>query len=157
MPEYSIRNAKKKDLPQITMLFRETIIAVNSNDYDALQVAKWSSGYKNSVKWESRIKNRYFLVAVNSDKLLGFAAATKKAKLDLLYVHKDFQSQGIGSSLLEKLEKKVLEEGIKRMEARVSTTALRFFKNKGYSIIAPENRDLGGVELLRYRMYKILK
>ena len=55
--DFEIRQATIDDIPEITSLFRNTIININSRDYSDKQIKVWASGADDIEKWEKRINN----------------------------------------------------------------------------------------------------
>jgi putative acetyltransferase len=81
---------------------------------------------------------------------------TVEGHLDRLYVHKDYQSQGIASALLHKLEQKARELGLHEMDTEASITAKPFFERHGYQLMMKQSVERRGVLLVNYRMSKKL-
>lgn len=152
----SIRNSKLSDLTEIQRLFTETIEAICKNDYTKEQIKVWTSSTDNEERWIDKLSRQYFIVAEIENKIVGFALLENNDYLDLLYVHKDYQRQGIANKLCSAIEK----EAIKRMGivlfSNVSKTAKPFFENAGFKTIMPHKNIIKGVELVNYRMSKQL-
>lgn len=125
--ELKIRQATLEDIPEITSVFRDTIRAINSKDYSEKQIQVWASGANDLDKWEDRIKNNYFIVAENENRIVGFAYLKNDNYFDGLFVHKDYQRQGIAIKLMRIIESKVITNGYEIIKSDVSITALPFF------------------------------
>lgn len=79
---------------------------------------------------------------------------TAEGHLDRLYVHKDYQGQGVASALVNKFELKAKEQGLYEMDTEASITAKPFFERLGYQVIAKQSVERKGVLLVNYRMSK---
>ncbi|MDG5492662.1 GNAT family N-acetyltransferase [Psychroserpens sp. SPM9] len=154
--DIEIREATLDDLPEITSIFRDTILAVNSRDYSEAQVKAWSSGANDIEKWEERIKKTYFIVAHVGETIVGFSYLTKGYYLDGLFVHKDFQRRTIASKLLRIMESKVSINGFDTIKSDVSITALDFFDSHFYEVEKKQKKSLKGLVFENYIVYKDL-
>ncbi|MGY0393100.1 GNAT family N-acetyltransferase [Bizionia sp. KMM 8389] len=154
MPE--IRTAVLEDIPEITALFRNTITHVNAKDYTENQITIWASAADKEKKWKARISKNYFIVAEENNTIVGFAYLTQGNYLDGLFVHKDFQRQGIGASLLRVIESQVIMSGFKEIKSDVSITALPFFDAYYYEVEKKRLKPLKGETFENYIIYKTL-
>jgi putative acetyltransferase len=141
-----IRVAQEKDIENIAQLFYETIITVNKKDYSEEQILAWSGNAKNVEMWSDLIEKQYFLIAEKDFIITGFASLDTNCCLDLMYVHKDFQGQGIATQLLLALENKAIEEGFTEIWTDSSLTAKPFFLSKGFVIKEIYTKKLRGIE-----------
>lgn len=154
--ELKIRQATLEDIPEITSVFRDTIRAINSKDYSEKQIQVWASGANDLAKWEDRIKNNYFIVAENEDRIVGFAYLKNGNYFDGLFVHKDYQRQGIAIKLMRIIESKVITNGYEIIKSDVSITALPFFEDQYYSVEKKQKKSFKGLVFENYIVYKEL-
>jgi len=150
--EITVREALIDDLPQITKLFKETIQRVNRKDYSPGQIEIWSSAYNEIERWKMRLKDQYFIIAQISGKIVGFSSLSPTGYLDLMYVHKDHQGEGIATILLESLLKKAKDDHLIRLESEVSITALPFFRRRGFDIVKKQEKLLKNTHFVNYLM-----
>jgi putative acetyltransferase len=151
----TIRPATEADLATITRLFAETIRAVNARDYNEEQVRVWAAAAENGEKWRQRIMTQHFLVAEKGQRIIGFASLTHQGYLDLMYVDKDWQAQGIGRRLLRAIEETAGSLGIQRIESDVSITARPFFEKHGYRVENEQQVSIREVVFINYKMSKV--
>lgn len=152
---YHIRKATKKDSVEIKTLFQETILQINIKDYTPEQTECWAKRGDNIEVWEERITQQYFIVAESAFQIMGFAALKPDGYLDYLFVHKNFQREGIASLLISDIERYAKQTGIKEICADVSITARPFFENKGYETLIRQTVSIG-IEMDNFKMKKIL-
>jgi len=145
------------DMEQITNLFRETILHINSKDYSDLQVQKWASRADNSNKWRDRIRHQYFLVAEKDDQIIGFGSINKEAYLDTLFVHKDYQKEGVGSAILQVLLAHTRNTGKPEVYTEASLTARPFLEKHGFRTKRPQQKVRDGVVFVNFAMIKALQ
>lgn len=157
---FVIRRFKDADTEQIVTLFYDTIHSVNSRDYTQEQVEAWApqlSGteQKERVKWFAKSLGECIsYVADNEGIMIGFADITENGYLDLMYVHKDYQRQGVGSALLNILEEEAIQLGVRQIWANVSITAKPFFERHGFTTVQSQTVNVRGVSLKNFKMEK---
>ncbi len=155
------KNMKIKDIqirpaeiPDLLNLFADTVANVCSSDYNKDQVRVWISSGKNTGRWKEKIEMQYFLVALFNGLIVGFGSLENENKIDVLYVHKDYQRHGIANKLFDELEKEAILKGSEKIKSDISITALPFFKKRGFSILNEQVLNLDGVEITNYKMKK---
>lgn len=136
-----LRRYESEDLPQMANLFRETIETVCTADYDEEQRRAWSGRWTNLLQRDQQFQQSFTLLAMERGKLLGFGNVTADGYLDMLYVHKDHQRQGIATAICDRLEQQV--KGAVRVDA--SLTAWPFFEKRGYHLLRENCVNVDGV------------
>jgi len=154
--DFEIRQATIDDIPEITSLFRNTIININSRDYTDKQIKVWASGADDIEKWEKRINNDYFIVAEANNQIIGFSYLTKGNYLDGLFVHKDYQRKTIASKLLRIMESRASINGFDVLKSDVSITALPFFDSHYYEVEKKQKKSFKGLVFENYIVYRKL-
>ena len=114
--EITVRQAKIIDLTEMQKMFVDTIITICKNDYTQVQINSWTSSIENTQRWTDKILSQYFLVAELDNKIVGFASLENNNYFDFLYIHKDYQRQGIADQLYTEIEK----EAVKRKSFMIS-------------------------------------
>lgn len=147
-----IRLAEPSDGPQIGQLIYDTVRAVNRKDYSQDQVKAWAP---DPVIF-STYDPSYAFVAESNRKILGFANLTSTGYLNRLYVHKDFQGQGIASHLVQAIEAKARELGLHEITTESSITAKPFFLAQGFVVQQEQVKVLRGVSFTNFKMFKKL-
>jgi len=140
-----IRQATLGDIEEIAALYKDTITTVNSKDYTKEQIDAWSSTYNNEHGWIRRIEEQHFYIATIEDKIVGFASIDNNGYLDLLYVHKDFQKQGIATKLLKTAEKTAKEMGFNEITVQSSVTAKPFFTEQNFIQTGEKRKLINGI------------
>lgn len=156
MTEFYIRKATPGDLHKIISIFRETILAINSKDYDPGQIRVWIQSANDEPRWMRKINEQYFICCENLKEIVGFGSIDTTGYLDLLYVHARYQGQGIATFVMKELERFAIKNHINLISSDVSITARPFFDRKGYAAIEEQKKTICGIELINYRMQKII-
>lgn len=91
-------------------MFVETITAICKEDYSPEQIKVWTSSIKNTQRWTDNLTSQYCLVAELNDKIVGYISIENNDYIDLLYVQKDYQRQGIADKLYFEIEKEAIKK-----------------------------------------------
>ena len=151
--QWPTRRATLDDIPALKTLYRDTITTVCTDDYNAEQVQAWSSTAERSDSFAKRIETQHFFVAMSGDgEIVGFASFEESDYLDMMYVHKDFQLQGVGNSLMAAIREKASELGVTHIVSDVSITARPFFEKHGFHVLKQQTVRIGEVDLTNYKM-----
>ena len=100
-----IRRYTPADCPAMAALFYDTVHRVNRRDYTPEQLDVWATGQVDLDKWNRSFLAHHTLVAMKDGVLVGFGDMDSTGYLDRLYVHADYQGQGIATALCDALEK----------------------------------------------------
>ena len=149
-----IREYKPDDCVELATLFYDTVHCINAMDYTKEQLDVWATGNVDIEAWNRSFLNNNTLVAELNEKIVGFGDLDKTGYLDRLFVHKEFQGQGIATALLKHLENNARDNDVYSFETYASITSKPFFEKQGY-IIEKENVVMKkGVSLMNYKMVK---
>lgn len=153
--ECIIRAALQSDAVELKNLFQNTVLAINRRDYSQAEVEDWASCGDNLSNIEDMIKTHYFIVAVNQQsEIVGFSSITPQGYLHSMFVHKNFQGEGIATMLLNEIEQYAITNGIIRITSEVSLTARPFFEKKGYIVEEEQKRKANQLSLTNFWMAK---
>ncbi|AZB10217.1 GNAT family N-acetyltransferase [Chryseobacterium sp. G0162] len=152
----TIRKSNQEDLSEMLLLFKDTITAVCKEDYNTDQLEAWKSGSENTKRWLNVMEEQYILIAESENKIVGFCTLDQGNYIDLLFVHKDYQHQGIASQLYHLIEEKALEQDQKLLTAEVSKTAKPFFERMNFKVILEQTVHVKGIDIINYKMEKYL-
>lgn len=99
-----LRKYKSSDCKCLTELFYDTVHTVNAKDYTKEQLDAWAPYKVDLIEWDKSLSEHYSIVAVQDDIVVGFGDIDKSGYLDRLYVHKNYQRQGIATAVCNELE-----------------------------------------------------
>ena len=146
-----LRPYKPSDCPAMATLFYNTVHTVNSKDYTAAELDAWATGSVDLEEWNQSFLDHITLIAEIDGILVGFGDIDHSGYLDRLYVHKDYQRQGIATKLCNELEARI-SSGC--FVTHASITARPFFENRGYRVVNVQQVERNGVCLTNYVMEK---
>lgn len=149
-PQY--RHYRSSDCKAIAQMFYETVHTVNAADYSPAQLDAWASGTVDLKAWNESFSAHHTIVATQGGQIVGFGDIDADGYLDCLYVHKDFQRQGIATALCACLESVASET----VTTYASVTAKPFFEKRGYRVQKAQTVTRQGISLPRFQMQKEL-
>ena len=152
---FMIRVALQSDTVELKQVFQNTVLAINRRDYSQAEVEDWASCGDNLANIKDMIKTHYFIVAVNQQsEIVGFSSITPQGYLHSMFVHKNFQGEGIATMLLNEIEQYAITNGIIRITSEVSLTARPFFEKRGYIVEEEQKRKANQLSLTNFWMAK---
>lgn len=157
--EISIRQGQLNDLSELQKLFVDTITTICKTNYDNDQIEAWVSDTKsnaNRQRWQDTLTKQFVLVAQHDNKIVGFATLDNGNHIDFLYVHKDYQRQGIANKLYAGIEIEAKRQRQKKLTSDVSKTARPFFEKQNFLVVKEQVVNRKNVNLTNYKMTKTL-
>ncbi len=145
-----IRRYTPADCPAMAALFYDTVHRVNCRDYTPEQLDVWATGQVDLESWNRSFLAHHTLVAMKDGILVGFGDMDSTGYLDRLYVHADYQGQGISTALCDALENAVPGP----ITTHASITAKPFFQGRGYRVVKAQQVQRQGILLTNYVMEK---
>ena len=100
-----IRQYKNEDCDTVAKLFYETVHSVNAKDYTAEQLSVWANNADSLKMRRDYLLKQYTLIAEINGEIVGFGSIDNLGYLDLLFVHKNYQRQGIATDCAMKWKK----------------------------------------------------
>ena len=149
-----IRTYQAWDCLAIIELFKDTVLNVNCQDYNPEQLQAWIRSSEDVDGWNNAFLEHRTLVALEDNKIVGFADMTDDGFLDRLYVHKDYQQQHIGKALCDELEAWIWQQGCVNIRTHASITAKPFYEKRGYKVICEQYVQRENCKLKNYIMEK---
>lgn len=144
-----IRAYSPSDCAEIVQLFYDTVHAVCVGDYSPEQLQAWAPGLPDVDAWNESFLVHDTLVAEVEGQIVGFADMDAAGYLDRLYVHKDWQRQGVATALCEALERRCPAS---RFTTHASLTARPFFEGRGYRVVREQEVERYGLLLTNFVM-----
>lgn len=144
-----LRNYKPEDCTAIAKLFYNTVHTINAADYSEKQINAWADGAVNLTEWNASFLSHYTVVAKKDNIIVGFGDMDETGYLDRLYVHRDYQNQGIATAICTELEHSV---SAPKIITHASITAKGFFEKRGYRVIKKQQVQRHNIPLTNYIM-----
>ncbi|QYJ68566.1 GNAT family N-acetyltransferase [Flavobacterium litorale] len=152
----TLRNYKPEDSTAVVNLFRDTVRAINANDYSEAQIKAWAPEAIDADKWNAKLLQHYTLVVVcEGDVICGFGDMDDTGYFDHLFVHKEYQRLGIAKKIATAIEAHAQQKGFNRITVAASITAKPFFIQRGYTIVREQQVAYNGQTFTNYFMEKV--
>lgn len=139
-----IRIAVESDLPELADLFTGTVQNLAPQYYTPEQVAAWAASPADPEKFRDFILQPTTFVA-EMDRIVGFAGVTETGYVASLFVHADFQRQGVGSQLLTQIFLYAEQHSIDRLYTAASAFSRPLFEKFGFTVYERERVARNGV------------
>ena len=146
-----IREYEPADCEHLAKLFYGTVHTINAKDYSQEQLNVWATNKIDLEVWNKSLSEHYTVVAVENNIIVGFGDIDKSGYLDRLYVHKDYQRQGIATAICDKLEQAVK---VNKIITHASITAKPFFEQRSFKVVKEQQVERNGIALTNYVMEK---
>lgn len=144
-----LRGYTPNDCKTLAELFFNTVHIINIKDYSEEQINVWATGHIDLEQWNRSFLSHYTVIAEINGTVVGFGDIDNTGYLDRLYVHADFQRQGIATAICDKLEQASHAE---KIVTHASITAKGFFEKRGYKVVAKQQVQRQGILLTNYVM-----
>lgn len=152
----TIRRYQRGEEPAIwNVYFSATHVSI-ARDYHPDLIERWAPRNQDMTQWAERLAEKNPFVAFVGDQLVGMAEIESDGFIDYFYVHPEWQRQGIGKALLERVEAEARSLGSTTVFADVSVTAKSFFASRGFLLVESKNNTILGHPAPNFRMEKRL-
>lgn len=154
--EVPLRPFLPKDTMALRELFAQSIEELTQEEYDEDQRAAWASAALDAAAFGERLASATTLVVEIDGEYAGFGSLKDNRVIDMLYVHPYSAGHGIGSALLDALERLAKGRNVEVVSVGASDAALAFFEERGYVAQSRNSVPIGDEWLMNTTMTKNL-
>ncbi len=129
---YPLRPFVPGDAVGLRELFAASIEELTQDDYDEEQRSAWATAAADAEAFARRLAGQLTLVVQIDGTYAGFASLKDNAVLDMLYVHPWHAGEGVGTALVDALERIAAARGAMAITVDASDTSAIFFEGRGY-------------------------
>lgn len=151
-----LRPFRNDDVAGAIAVFRDTILHIASQDYDADQLRVWTQHADDVEGFRTRLSAGVSIVAVDEQGLVAFGQLYPADHINYLYCRQRGRGKGYAASILSHLETAATRPGVRVLYTEASLTARRFFERHGYTVVGDEVVVRHDVTLHRFKMQKSL-
>ena len=155
-PKLGLRPFLPADAPILREIFRDSIEDLTADDYTPAQQEAWASVADDVADFGKKLSGQLTLVATLEGSPAGFASLEGKDVVGMLYVHPAAVGQGVGTMLIDALEKLAGGRGTARLSVDASDSARGFFEKRGYVAQQRNSISVGDEWLANTTMHKQL-
>ena len=131
-PKLAMRPFLPAETPLVAEIFRSSIEELAADEYSDTQRQAWAAAADDEAAFGARLAGQPTLLGTMGGSPVGFASLKAPDQLDMLYVHPAVAGRGVGSMLIDALEKLAAGRGAARLVADVSDSAQEFFTRRGF-------------------------
>lgn len=155
--EPEVGSLSENDLDAAARLFCDTVHTVNARNYTLEQLDAWAPRNAQCLmQIAEKLAGQQTVGFKECGILVGFGSLDDKGNIDMLFVHKDRQGQGIAKAILHELERLAIKRDKRSILTFASVTAQPFFEHMGYVMERKNAVDRAGVTLVNFLMSKRL-
>ena len=121
------------DAPRCAAIFRASIVEIASEDYSEAQCEAWAARADEAAAFGASLAAMLTLLATKGSEILGFASLKGADQIEMIYVAPEHGRQGVGTALLDALEKIARARGAPKLTAEVSDTAKPLFDKQQFA------------------------
>jgi putative acetyltransferase len=155
-PAFALRPFLIEDAPLLAEIFRASVEELTVDDYSESQQQAWVAAADDQEELARRLSDQLTLIATLNGSPVAFASLANNETIDLIYVHPAAAGRGVGTMLVDALEKLGLARGARRLTADVSDSAQDFFEKRGFTATQRNTVQRGGEWLTNTTMEKKL-
>ena len=155
-PTFALRPFLIEDTPLLAEIFRASVEELTVDDYSESQQQAWVAAADDQEELARRLSDQLTLIATLNGSPVAFASLANNETIDLIYVHPAAAGRGVGTMLVDALEKLGLARGARRLTADVSDSAQDFFEKRGFTATQRNTVQRGGEWLTNTTMEKKL-
>jgi putative acetyltransferase len=155
-PKLAMRPFLPADTALLAEIFRASVEELTGDDYSEAQQEAWVAAADDEEAFGARLAKGLTLLGTMDGSPVGFASLVDNERLDMLYVHPAVAGHGVGTMLVDALEKLAAARGARRLRAEVSDSAQDFFKRRGFVAQQRNTVPLGDEWLANTTMEKQL-
>ena len=120
------------DARRCAIIFRSAIEEIASEDYSEAQCEAWAARADDEEAFGKNLAGMLTLIATQDGETVGFASLKGKDHIEMVYVDPEYVEQGVGTALIDALEKIAQGRGAKTLTAEVSDTAKPLFDRRQF-------------------------
>lgn len=131
----SIRRAKPEDSEAICRIHIASVRELCADYYTLEQIEAWiGKSASENVRKAILERGEIIFVAEIKKTIVGFASLFEQ-EVRAVYVHPSYARQGIGTLLLNAVEREAVAKQVEKLEVVASTNAKSFYLAQGYKVI----------------------
>ncbi|WP_299002798.1 GNAT family N-acetyltransferase [uncultured Shewanella sp.] len=151
----------------VSQLFHDAIHAITDDVYSLPQRQAWSKAPRSHYYWHKRLSNSQTWLMIDDNQLeqgrakcCGFINVARDYKnlgyIEHLYVHSDYQHQGIARCLYLCLQEWAVEQGFPRLSVDASKLSKSLFLQQGFKLRHRSYQEKSGQVIMGFLMEKVL-
>ncbi|CAM4002347.1 GNAT family N-acetyltransferase [Shewanella aquimarina] len=148
-------------------VYHLAVRAIDETHYSAEQKLAWSQAPRSGYHWHKRLTRSQAWLAVDTacmagedPRCVGFINVetqyASRGYIDSLYVHPEYQGQGIARQLLQQLESWAASQGMDELRVDASSLSRPLFVAEGFALRHKRYQEKAGQVFMAYYLAKSL-
>ena len=151
-----LKQISKKDQLKIKEVYFDSVISIDENIYSKEQKFAWASQAWENSEFEKSLLKGIGSMLICSKKIIGFATRYPENRLSLFYVRGNHKRKGLGTLILNSIERDAVKSGINKLNTEASLISYKLLLKRKWEIDCKEKVNIKGLIFERYKMSKIL-
>ena len=151
-----LKQITQKDQLKLKEVYFDSVCSIDENIYSKEHKFAWAcQAWENSEFEKSLLKGIGSKLIYNRE-IIGFATRYPENRLSLLYIRGNYKRKGLGTLILNSIERDALKSGINKLNAEASLISYKLLLKRKWEIDRKEKVNINGLIFERYKMFKIL-
>ncbi len=146
----------EEDTDVLSTIMHESVHGVANRAYSEAERHAWSPAPRTGEEARRRFAGQHLWLAEDEEGPCAFMTLKADGYLDFAYALPRVAGQGAASKVYAALESWAEAEGYPKLTSDISLVARPFFEKRGWSVIVQQDNDCYGVNLVNFRMEKVL-
>ncbi len=140
------------DADDLGVLYQAAIEELTIGAFDEPQRDAWMGRAQDEANWRQRLAACLTLVVIEDGEPIGFVSLAENRKIEHIYVHPDCAFLGVGTVLIDAIERLAQSRGATTLTVEAPDSAVAFFERVGFTAlkrttILHADQWLGGMTL----------
>ena len=151
-----LKQITKKDQLKLKEVYFDSVCSIDENIYSKEHKFAWACQAWENTEFEKSLLKGIGSKLMSNKKIIGFATRYPENKLSLLYVRGAFKRKGLGTLMLNSIERDAFKSGINKLNTEASLISYKLLLKNKWEIDYKEKVNINGLIFERYKMFKIL-
>ena len=151
-----LKQISNKDQLKLKEVYFDSICSIDENIYSKEHKFAWACQAWENFEFEKSLLKGKGSKLICNKKIIGFATRYPENRLSLLYVRSNYKRKGLGTLILNSIERDALKSGINKLNTEASLISYKLLLKRKWEIDRKEKVNINGLIFERYKMFKIL-
>ena len=151
-----LKQITQKDQLKLKEVYFDSVCSIDENIYSKEHKFVWACQAWENSEFEKSLLRGIGLKIICNKKIIGFATRYPENRLSLLYIRGDFKRKGLGTLILNSIERDAFNSGINKLNTEASLISYKLLLKRNWVIDSKEKVNINGLIFERYKMFKIL-
>ena len=151
-----LKQITKKDQLKLKEVYFDSVSSIDEKIYSKEHKFNWACQAWENSEFEKSLLKGIGSKLICDSKIIGFATRYPENRLSLLYVRSNYKRKGLGTLMLNSIERDAFKSGINKLNTEASLISYKLLLKRKWEIDRKEKVNINGLIFERYKMFKIL-